>query len=89
MIQIRTNETALDTWTLAHVATGVTAARVGLPFLPYMVLSVLFEVWEHKMEYPNGSKLFGTKRPESKINVAADVVLGAAGYLVAQRALER
>lgn len=75
-----TNESAVDWWTLAHVATGFVAARVGVPFGWYFLLSVGFEAIEHQMESPSGSPVFGTKRPESRINVATDLVSGVAGY---------
>lgn len=74
------NVSPLDAWTVTHVATGYTAAKLGLSLGWYFGLSVAYELIEHQMETPDGSKIFGTKRPESLINVLADLGSGVAGY---------
>lgn len=80
---MKTNESFVDVWSLAHVATGYTARKIGVPFFLYMGGAVLFERIEHSMEYPDGHPTFGTKRPETLKNVIGDLVVGALGYYLA------
>lgn len=74
------NTAAVDAWTVVHAATGFAAQRVGVSFGTYLALATLYEVVEWNLEYPRGSAIFGTKRPESFRNMATDLVAGAVGY---------
>ena len=80
------NERAIDCWTWTHIVTGYLAARMGMSMTTYMALSVAYEVVEQKWE-TGGSKFFGSKQPESKANVAVDLISGGLGHLVGQRTL--
>ena len=78
-------QTALfDKWTAVHVATGAASGALGMPVWAYIVLGVGYELAEFAAESPRGSKIFGTKRPETAINVAGDFVAGIAGNLLGQ-----
>jgi len=73
MAHVITNTTPFDAWSLVHLATGIVLGAVGLP-LPQTVAGLAaFEVLEWTLEHPSGSPIFGTKRPESEVNVAADI----------------
>lgn len=50
-----------------------------------MVGALVYEVMEYLHEYPSGSELFGTKRPESIVNAVTDVAVFWVGYLAGQR----
>jgi len=74
------NESALDKWTIAHAATGLCAAKLGMPLRQYLALAVAYELLEHSIESPRGSVFLGTKRPETRINVLTDLLAGVVGY---------
>ena len=61
-----------DAWTLAHIATGVVAKRIGMKPLVYIGLAVGFEALEHLVE----AKL---KRPESGNQCGRGFDLGSVG----------
>ncbi len=85
--KVETNATPFDAWSLVHLASGVVLGAYGLP-LPQTIAGLLaFEVLEWTVEYPRGSKLFGTKRPESQVNVAADLGLALVGYALTREYL--
>lgn len=79
------NRTPLDRWTLAHLASGALAARLGVPLPGFILGSVLYEAVEHKLESPGGHPFFGSKRPEALANVAVDLAAGALGYQLGRR----
>jgi hypothetical protein len=79
------NAKMLDKWSAAHVATGVGAGAAGLSFPWAMGLAAAYEVVEYAHEWPKGSVLFGSKRPESGINVVADLVVFAAGWWLGRK----
>lgn len=83
---IETNRTFVDAWTIPHTLTGYAAGRFRVPFSLYFLAAVLFEYVEHEMEYPNGHPLFGTKRAESRANLAGDLAFGCLGYWLARSA---
>ena len=84
-----TNETAFDEYTAGHFAVGFFAGFLGVRFWFYIFTSAVYEAIEFSMESPNGNPIFGTKRPESPVNVATDLAVGLFGYgvgLVMRRA---
>lgn len=83
---METNVSPVDPWTLAHIATGAAAGAARVPIAAYVGIAVLYELVEWTMEYPRGSRIFGTKRPESAVNVAVDFAAGAAGYALGRYA---
>jgi len=79
------NQGFVDAWTLNHVATGYVAAKLGLSWSTYLALALGYEAFEHWMESPGGHPWFGTKRPESALNVTGDIVFGVLGYEVGKK----
>ena len=77
-----TNVAPFDGWTVAHAATGAASGALGVPFWLYALGAIGYELAEYSAEYPHGSPLFGTKRPESIVNVAADMGVGLMSYAV-------
>ena len=80
-----TEQTAVvDKWTAIHALSGIASGAIGVPVWAYIALGTGYELAEFAMESPRGSKIFGTKRPESAVNVAGDFVAGIAGNLLGQ-----
>jgi hypothetical protein len=73
-----------DKWTVVHVASGLVSGAIGVPVWAYIALGTGYELAEFAAESPRGSKIFGTKRPESALNVAGDFAAGIAGNLLGQ-----
>jgi hypothetical protein len=55
----------------------------------FLVLTGAYELLEWGLEHPSGSRLFGTKRPESGANMVADVGVAALCYAVARALRQR
>lgn len=70
----------VDMWTLTHVAWGAVARRMRVPFGTFMLLAATNEVVEWWVRENRPDMLWGT--PESRANVAMDLVTNAAGYLL-------
>jgi len=79
------NTSLFDAWTLAHIATGVLAARLGVPHGLFLGLTVAYEAVEYSTTFPIGKKVFGAKRPESSLNVAGDLIASTGAYLLVRR----
>lgn len=79
-----TNRAVLDAWTLVHAGWGIGAGAAGLPPWVFLAATGIYEVLEYVHEHPGGSKVFGTKRPETGANMVADVGVAALGYAVAR-----
>lgn len=69
------NRAILDPWSLVHAGVGVAAALANIN--PWLVVAgaTAYEVFEFQLEYPRGSELLGTKRPEWALNMTADLVV--------------
>lgn len=79
-----TNQSMFDRWTPAHIAAGMLARHLGVSFQAYAVLSLGYEIVESQLESPGAkSRIFGTKRPETQMNVAGDMGAGFLGYYLA------
>lgn len=78
------NVSLLDKWSLVHLFVGAVVGAVGVSPFPALSAAVLYEFVEYLLEHPHGSKIFGTKRPESTENSIADVTVYMAAYLVAR-----
>ena len=83
------NKSLVDSWTISHVVLGGLSNLVGLSYLQYLAGAAAFELLEHSIESPKGSPLLGTKRPESPMNVAGDLIAGSTGYFIAQGILKK
>jgi hypothetical protein len=79
------NAKPIDEWTAVHVATGTAAGALGMGFWTSMGLAAAYEVVEYAHEWPRGSKLFGSKRPESGVNVAVDLLVFAGGWWLGKK----
>lgn len=88
MLRVRSlgevNSDAVDPWSIVHFLTGVAAGQV-VSFPVYLGLATAYEVAEYAHEYPKGSAIFGSKRPESMTNIVMDMILGTLGYMIAQK----
>jgi len=74
------NQDAIDSWSAVHALTGLAAGLWGLSPIVAFGSAVAYEVVEYAHEWPRGSKLFGSKRPESALNVASDLAFYTAAY---------
>jgi F0F1-type ATP synthase membrane subunit c/vacuolar-type H+-ATPase subunit K len=72
-----------------HLLVGLAAGAAGVPPALAVGAAVAFEIIETLHEHPRGSRLFGTKRPESPLNMASDFAafgLGLAAGVAAREA---
>lgn len=74
------NHDLVDAWTPVHVLSGVCFGLLGVPPVYAAVAAVLYEVAEYAHEWPKGSVLFGSKRPESFSNIVSDLAVFGVGY---------
>jgi hypothetical protein len=80
------NQDAIDRWSAVHALSGLSAGLFGASAPVALGGAVVYEVVEYAHEWPRGSALFGSKRPESFSNVVSDLVIyGAAYWLGSQR----
>lgn len=84
-----TNASALDVWSLVHFGVGVASGAFRLNAWAFVALNVFYEVGELVHESPSGSRFFGTKRPETDINMVADLSVAFAGYVIGRALRER
>ena len=78
------NLAVLDGWSLVHLGWGVGAGAARLSPWVFLGATAVYEVLEYLHEHPRGSRIFGSKRPESPANMIADVGIAALGYSVAR-----
>ena len=71
---------AIDAWSLTHVAWGAIANRMDISFSDWMAMGALNEAVEAWIRQNRPDLLWGD--PETGLNVAADLVANAAGWLV-------
>lgn len=74
------NLAPLDGWTALHAATGAASGLIGIPLPVFALVAVAYEIIEYAIEYPDGSRVFGSTGPESLANIIADLVTNLAGY---------
>lgn len=79
------NESAVDRWTWVHALNGMGLGLLNASPLVAIGLAAAYEVaeWHHER---HGSRIFGTKRPESWANIAGDTVAYAGAYVLGRRA---
>jgi len=78
------NETFLDRWSLVHTLMGIGVGFAGIKPPLAVIGAAAFDVVEHFHESPRGSKLFGSKAPESIANVVGDLLVYSVGYAAAR-----
>ncbi len=69
----------VDPWTAMHVAVGVLAGGLKVPFLAYLGASVLYEFLEQHIE-AQPTNFFAVSGPETGMNALTDVLVGIGGY---------
>lgn len=79
------NEAPVDGWTAIHTAVGLAAGAAGVPLGWSAAAAAAYEVAEYAHEWPKGSKLFGSKRPESGLNIAVDLGVFLAGWWIGKK----
>lgn len=80
------NEATIDPWTAVHLAAGLAAGLIEVPFWSAMAAAVVYEVFEHGAERTQwGQKFFKTEGAENWHNMIADVVVFAVGHYLGER----
>jgi hypothetical protein len=74
------NDAAIDPWTGVHALAGLGVGLLGVPAPVALAGAAAYEVVEYAHEWPRGSVLFGSKRPESIQNVVSDLVVYSLAY---------
>lgn len=87
LVSRQSNRAVLDPWSLVHVGAGVGAAVVGMNPWLFVALATGYEVLEFQMEYPRGSPIFGTKKPEWGLNMVADLSLAFGAFALTRLAM--
>lgn len=77
---IAENTGLVDKWSLVHASFGAASAAVGMNPWLFMGIAVVYEALEFRHESPSGSRIFGTKGPESTENLIADLAVSFGAY---------
>jgi hypothetical protein len=80
------NQAPVDKWTAVHALSGLGVGLFGVSAPVALAGAAAYEVVEYAHEWPRGSVLFGSKRPESIANVASDLLVYGAAYWLGGRA---
>lgn len=83
------NVSPFDAWTLVHIGWGGIAGALGMNPWAFMAITGAYEVLEYAHEHPHGSRIFGSKRPESAANLVTDVGVAAVAYGLARHLRNR
>lgn len=83
------NLSPIDGWTAVHAAWGGIAGGLRLNPWAFMLATAAYEVLEFAHEHPHGSRIFGSKRPESPANMVMDVGVAAVMYGLARHLRDR
>lgn len=79
------NAAMFDGWSPVHFLSGVSLGVLGVPLGWTIAVASTYEIVEYMHEWPKGSILFGSKRPESAANVIADMALLLTGWYISSR----
>jgi hypothetical protein len=79
------NANAFDPWSYVHAFSGVLFGACGVSAPWSFGTAAVYEIIEYAHEWPKGSVLFGSKRPESLLNIVTDMALFAGGWYVGTR----
>lgn len=77
---IAENTGLVDKWSLVHAGFGASSAALGLNPWLFMGIAIAYEALEFRHESPSGSRIFGTKGPETTENLVADLAVSFAAY---------
>jgi len=83
------NVSPIDGWTAIHAAWGGIGGGLGMNPWAWLLVTAAYEVLEFAHESPSGSRLFGSKRPESAANMVMDVGVAAVAYGLARHVRDR
>jgi hypothetical protein len=86
---IQMNATAFDAWSIVHFVWGLSSGLLKMNPWIWITLSVGYEAVEYAHEWPNGSVLFGSKEPETPINLIGDIGVESFGYVIGRYIAER
>ena len=70
-----------DAWTLMHTGVGFGAGYLRMNPWIYGAAILLYEVVENMAEGSFRKSIFGASKPESELNVIADLGVGLLGYV--------
>jgi hypothetical protein len=79
-----TNSGFVDKWTLVHALNGMAIGLLGTRPLLALSGAVAYELVEYAHEWPRGSTLFGSKEPETPVNIAGDLTIYTLMYYAAR-----
>lgn len=82
------NVSAVDQWSLVHALNGLGMGLLGVSPLVAGGAAAAYELGEFYHER-HGSRIFGTKEPESWANIVGDSVLYATTYYLGRRRTHR
>lgn len=68
------NVSPVDQWSLVHALNGLALGLLGVRPVVAAGLAIAYDLGEYYHE-EHGSKLFGTKQPESWANIAGDSIV--------------
>lgn len=77
---IAENTGLIDKWSLVHAGFGAASAAVDLNPWLFMAVAITYEALEFRHESPSGSRIFGTKGPETTENLVADLAISFGTY---------
>lgn len=83
------NVSPVDAWTIVHACWGGIAGALGANPWAFLAVTGAYEILEYAHEHPRGSRVFGSKRPESAANLVTDVGVAAVAYGLARYLRDR
>lgn len=78
----KVDEKPFDVWTILHTAVGVGAGFFKMHPWLYTGSIIGYEIIENAAEDSFRKSIFGSSKPESRVNVLADLGVGLLGYVV-------
>jgi hypothetical protein len=80
------NHAVVDPWTAVHLAAGLAAGLVEMPFVRAMGAAIGYEAAEQWFERsPFGQDFFEVSGPEHPANAALDIAIFALGHWLGDR----
>ena len=76
------DQSPFDVWTILHTAVGVGAGACRMNPWLYTGSIIAYEVIENAAEGTFRESIFGASKPESQLNIVADLGVGLLGYVV-------
>ena len=84
------DEKPFDAWTLMHTAVGIGAGATKVNPWIYTGAIIAYEVLENaSATWSFRKSIFGSSKPESDLNIVADIGVGLLGYVLGRYLTER